>query len=102
MEPPSQPQVITNLECTRKNYDAFMSSLEKILTRRRTGLLPRRINVFTTNYDLFIEEAATRNNNILFNDGFNRRSNIWGDGEFDAGSFNHSVSATGKICIIIK
>ncbi|WP_413507810.1 SIR2 family protein [Serratia proteamaculans] len=94
---PFAPQVITNLECTRKNYDAFMSSLEKILTRRRTGLLPRRINVFTTNYDLFIEEAATRNNNIIFNDGFNRRSNIWGEEEFDAGSFNHSVSATGNL-----
>lgn len=94
---PFAPQVITDLECTRANYDAFMSSLEKILTRRRTGLLPRRINVFTTNYDLFIEEAATRNNNILFNDGFNRRASILGDAEFDAGSFNHSVSATGNL-----
>lgn len=94
---PFAPQVITDLECTRANYDAFMSSLEKILTRRRTGLLPRRINVFTTNYDLFIEEAATRNNNILFNDGFNRRASILGDAEFDAGNFNHSVSATGNL-----
>ncbi|HGY4913793.1 TPA: SIR2 family protein [Citrobacter freundii] len=94
---PFVPQVITNLECTRANYDSFMSSLEKILTRRRTGLLPRRINVFTTNYDLFIEEAATRNNNILFNDGFSKRANIWGDEEFDAGSFNYSVNATGNL-----
>lgn len=94
---PFAPQVITNVECTRANYDAFMSSLEKILTRRRTGLLPRRINVFTTNYDLFIEEAATRNKNILINDGFNKRANIWGDEEFDAGSFNYSVSATGNL-----
>lgn len=54
------PPVISNVDYTRKNYDAFISSLEKILTRRRTGLLPRRINVFTTNYDLFIEEAADR------------------------------------------
>ncbi|UAN63125.1 SIR2 family protein [Serratia sp. JSRIV006] len=94
---PFAPPVITNVECTRANYDTFMSSLEKILTLRRTGLLPRRINVFTTNYDLFIEEAATRNNNILFNDGFNKRANIWGVEEFDAGSFNYSVSATGNL-----
>lgn len=94
---PFPPQVISNLQHTQANYDAFISSLEKILTRRRTGLLPRRINIFTTNYDLFIEEAATRNNNILFNDGFNKRSNILGDEEFDAGSFNHSVSAIGNL-----
>lgn len=94
---PFVPLVITSVDRTRKNYDAFISSLEKILTHRRTGLLPRRINVFTTNYDLFIEEAATRNNNILFNDGFNKRANIWGDEEFDAGSFNYSVSATGNL-----
>lgn len=94
---PFPPLVINNVDDTRKNYDAFISSLEKILTRRRTGLLPRRINVFTTNYDLFIEEASTRNNNILFNDGFKKRMNVWGDEEFDAGSFNYSVSATGNL-----
>lgn len=96
-EVPFSPPVISNVEQTRKNYDAFISSREKILTQRRTGLLPRRINVFTTNYDLFIEEAATRNNNILFNDGFNKRMNIWGDQEFDAGTFNYSVNATGNL-----
>ncbi|MBK4308664.1 hypothetical protein JJP85_21645, partial [Enterobacter hormaechei] len=67
---PFVPLVITNVNATRENYDAFISSLEKILTRRRTGLLPRRINIFTTNYDLFIEDASTRNNNVIFNDGF--------------------------------
>ncbi|AKH63999.1 MULTISPECIES: SIR2 family protein [Photorhabdus] len=94
---PFAPLVISNVDATRKNYDAFISSLEKILTRRRTGLLPRRINVFTTNYDLFIEEAATRNNNVIFNDGFSKRTNLRGDEEFDAGSFNYSVSATGNL-----
>lgn len=94
---PFAPPVINNVDITRKHYDAFISSLEKILTRRRTGLLPRRINVFTTNYDLFIEDAATRNRNIFFNDGFNKRFNLWGDLEFEAGYFNHSVSATGNL-----
>ncbi|UJL38415.1 SIR2 family protein [Pantoea agglomerans] len=96
-EVPFAPQIIINVDNTRKNYDAFISSLEKILTRRRTGLLPRRINVFTTNYDLFIEDATTRNKNIIFNDGFNKRFNLWGDLEFDAGNFNYSISATGNL-----
>lgn len=94
---PVSPHALIEVRCTQNNYNAFMSSLEKILTRRRTGLLPRRINVFTTNYDLFIEDAATRNKNILFNDGFNKRMDIWGEVEFDAGSFNYSVSATGNL-----
>ncbi|EOG5373500.1 hypothetical protein ACLE0G_000344 [Cronobacter turicensis] len=94
---PFVPLVISDVSVTRANYDALISSLEKILTRRRTGLLPRRINVFTTNYDLFLEEAATRNNNIIFNDGFSKRINFWGNNEFDAGSFNYSVNATGNL-----
>lgn len=94
---PWPPAVTSGLEQTKNNYAAFISSLEKILTRRRTGLLPRRINIFTTNYDLFIEDAATRNNNIIFNDGFTKRSDIWGDMEFDAGSFNYSVSTIGNL-----
>ncbi|HBM2591460.1 SIR2 family protein [Enterobacter hormaechei] len=94
---PFVPLVITNVNATRENYDAFISSLEKILTRRRTGLLPRRINIFTTNYDLFIEDASTRNNNVIFNDGFSKRTNLFGDKEFDASSFNYSVSATGNL-----
>lgn len=94
---PFVPDVIKNLAHTRQNYEAFIASLEKILTRRRTGLLPRRINIFTTNYDLFIEEAATHNNNIIFNDGFYKRMDVWGNLEFDAGSFNYSLSATGNL-----
>lgn len=94
---PFAPPVINSVKISRENYDAFITSLERILTRRRTGLLPRRINVFTTNYDLFIEDAATRNNNLLFNDGFNKRMNVWADLEFDAGSYNRSVSATGNL-----
>lgn len=94
---PFGPDVITNLARTRENYKTFIASLEKILTRRRTGLLPRRINVFTTNYDLFIEEAATHNNNIVFNDGFHKRMDVWGNVEFDTGSFNYSLSATGNL-----
>ncbi|WP_313690454.1 SIR2 family protein [Pantoea sp.] len=94
---PFSPVVIANVNAVRKNYDAFISSLEKILTRRRTGLLPRRINIFTTNYDLFIEDAATRNNNVIFNDGFRKRSSIEGHMIFDSGCFYQTISSTGNL-----
>ncbi|MCA1179583.1 MULTISPECIES: SIR2 family protein [unclassified Pantoea] len=85
------------LKQSQDNYDHFLTALERILTRRRTGLLPRRINVFTTNYDMFIEDAGIRNSNIILNDGFNRRANLLGNDAFDAGSFYHTISATGNL-----
>lgn len=91
------PEFEQNISTTRGNYDKFISSLEKILTRRRTGLLPRRINIFTTNYDLFIEDASIRNSNIVLNDGFSKRTDLWGSCSFDAGSFYHTISATGNL-----
>lgn len=91
------PGTVENVEIIRRNYSGFISALERILTRRRTGLLPRRINIFTTNYDLFIEDAATRNNNVIFNDGFRKRVNIWGNLVFDAGCFHQTISATGNL-----
>ncbi|CNI66367.1 TPA: SIR2 family protein [Yersinia enterocolitica] len=88
---------VSNTKKTEKYYADFLSSIEKILTRRRTGLLPRRVNIFTTNYDLFIEDAATKNHNIEVNDGFSRRVNIFNQYSFDAGSFYRSIHATGNL-----
>ncbi|CND62411.1 SIR2 family protein [Yersinia pseudotuberculosis] len=88
---------VASTEQTRDNYAGFFSAIEKILTRRRTGLLPRRVNIFTTNYDLFIEDAATRNHNLEFNDGFSRRVNLHNQSAFDAKSFYRSIHATGNL-----
>uniref|UniRef100_UPI001643C584 SIR2 family protein n=1 Tax=Yersinia aleksiciae TaxID=263819 RepID=UPI001643C584 len=49
------------------------------------------------NYDLFIEDAATKNHNIEVNDGFSRRVNIFNQYSFDAGSFYRSIHATGNL-----
>ncbi|EBY8829767.1 SIR2 family protein [Salmonella enterica] len=94
---PTPPLIIENIAIVRRNYSEFLSALEKILTRRRTGLLPKRINIFTTNYDLFVEDAATRNNNIIINDGFRKRVNIWGGTVFDAACFHQTIFATGNL-----
>ncbi|MBZ6397834.1 MULTISPECIES: SIR2 family protein [Pantoea] len=91
------PEFEENVIKTQGNYDSFISSLERILTRRRTGLLPKRINIFTTNYDLFIEDASIRNSNIVLNDGFSKRADLWGYSSFDPGSFYHTISATGNL-----
>ncbi|XBS69180.1 SIR2 family protein [Acerihabitans sp. KWT182] len=91
------PDMIEKTEQTKNNYAEFLFSIEKILTRRRTGLLPRRVNIFTTNYDLFIEYAATKNHNLEFNDGFSRRVSLYNQSAFDAKSFYRSIHATGNL-----
>ncbi|CAH5347697.1 hypothetical protein AI2839V1_2953, partial [Enterobacter cloacae] len=94
--PHSQP-TLDNVTVTRTYYSSFLHSLEKILTQRRTGLLPRRINLFTTNYDLFIEDAAVKSYNVILNDGFSRRGNLYGAHLFDPASFYHTTHATGNL-----
>lgn len=91
------PHLTDWVKQSQDNYAKFLAALELILMRRRTGLLPRRINVFTTNYDMFIEDAAIRNSNIIFNDGFTRRADLFGYNSFDAGDFYHTISTTGNL-----
>lgn len=91
------PALTGLVEDTHQNYTAFFHALEMLLTRRRSGLLPRRINLFTTNYDLFIENAAVTNNNIILNDGFRQRADIYNRMLFDAKCFYQTVHATGNL-----
>ncbi|HFN0785998.1 TPA: SIR2 family protein [Klebsiella variicola subsp. variicola] len=94
---PHSQLTLANVALTRTYYSCFIHSLERILTQRRTGLLPRRINLFTTNYDLFIEDAAVKSNNVVLNDGFSRRGNLYGAYLFDPASFYHTTHATGNL-----
>ena len=64
---------------TLQNYVSFLTSVDRMLFERKNILLPRQANIFTTNYDEFIESAAIALPSTLLNDGFNRRV---GTGEF--------------------
>lgn len=85
-----------DVEITQNNYIKFISILENILIKRRTGLLPKRANIFTTNYDLFIEDAATYRQNLILNDGFTHRKNIYNEYIYDSKSFYRSIYNTGN------
>ncbi len=50
--------------------------MDGILFERKNILLPRQANIFTTNYDLFIEKAASALPNVTLNDGFDRTSAV--------------------------
>ena len=56
----------------KENYIEFLNSIYKILSSNSIQQ-PKRANIFTTNYDMFFENAfdniASKNSNINFNDG---------------------------------
>jgi hypothetical protein len=70
---PAPSQAIVKV---RRAYINFLTSIDKILFARKNILLPRQANVFTTNYDMFLEYAASRIPGVVLNDGFDRSSVI--------------------------
>lgn len=57
---------------TVENYTSFLGIIDSILSERRTSLLPKQATIFTTNYDLFIEQASVNHSSLRLNDGFSR------------------------------
>jgi hypothetical protein len=57
-------------------YCKLISSIDRILFARKNILLPRQANIFTTNYDLFIEHAASTTPGVILNDGFDRTPSL--------------------------
>lgn len=66
------PQV----EQTLGGYRSFLSALDSLLFNRKNVLLPRQANIFTTNYDMFVEHAASLIPTVILNDGFDRSPNV--------------------------
>jgi hypothetical protein len=54
------------------NYKMFLRCINILLLKRKTTLLNKQVNLFTTNIDIFIEKALEETS-IEFNDGFNGR-----------------------------
>jgi SIR2-like domain len=53
---------------TKRNYIEFLNVIYFLLLNRGSTILPKKINIFTTNYDLFLEIAA-ESLRIPYNDG---------------------------------
>ena len=72
---------------TIKQYVSFLSTLNEILNRRGNRLAPKQVNLFTTNVDTLIENAAEEVG-VEFNDGFKGSVNQF----FDETNFRKSIS----------
>ena len=82
---------------TISNYERLVETLECLLVKRRSNILRRQINIFTTNYDLFIEAAVEKRRALILNDGFDRQASINSQVKFHSGSFFDSVFHRGPV-----
>ncbi len=58
-----------DFQITKSNYNEFIKALNIILLKRKTNLLSRQVNLFTTNMDLFLDKTLD-DSGVEFNDGF--------------------------------
>ncbi len=65
-----------NIMNTRNMYISFLTGLQYLLQKRSNTLHFKLINIFTTNYDLFLEDAGARVYNMFLNDGFFRNTHL--------------------------
>jgi hypothetical protein len=79
------------LEETQNSYDEFLKSLQIILSNRRSNLVSRQVNLFTTNMDLFIDWSLEKQK-LSFNDGFTGRLKA----EFGTENFHNIIRKTSS------
>lgn len=60
------------LKKTKEIYASFFSFWSEVISKRSLHLVSKQVNVFTTNFDLFMEDACERLS-IPYNDGFSGR-----------------------------
>lgn len=85
------------IEGVLAHYKEYLRIIERILSERRTELLPKQANVFTTNYDLFLEKASEASVTLKLNDGFSRVPSLEGRTRYSAQGFFESVSTRGPM-----
>jgi hypothetical protein len=71
--------------------------MSSILNDRKNPLLPKQVNIFTTNYDLFFEKASESVASLVLNDGFDRSAKLKQKFEFSPKNFFNTVYHNGTI-----
>jgi hypothetical protein len=92
-------KVTTKGDCkSTKLYFDFLKILYQILNNRKSNILPKRISVFSTNYDLFIEKAFEGlDTELILCDGFNRTPSLTNCFKFSTTEFKNSFFNTGNL-----
>ena len=90
-------QTHTKNEKTASYYSDYLGIVESILGERRTSLLPKQATIFTTNYDLFIENASIAYSAMRLNDGFVRVPSLTGRSEYSSRTFFTTTSSAANL-----
>lgn len=78
-------------------YTSFLMGVDKLLFERKNLLIPRQANIFTTNYDLFIEHAAPSIPSLILNDGFDRSSSTTSEYKFRPERYHDRTYRSGSV-----
>lgn len=70
-------------------YKVFLKTINAIILHRKSTILNKQINIFTTNIDIFLEKAL-ENIGVEYNDGFSGRFNPL----FNLSNFKKSIFKT--------
>ncbi len=77
------------LKKTKKAYHQFINAINTILVKRKSNLVSKQINIFTTNMDLFLDYTIEELG-LVYNDGFSGKMNP----KFGTENFHNSVRKT--------
>lgn len=82
---------------TAEAYTQFIAIVDSILFERKNLLLPRQANIFTTNYDMFLEHASRKIPTLILNDGFVRTTGIDTDYPFAPERYSDRTYRSGGV-----
>lgn len=86
-----------DIKQTLENYKSFLSTVSRILLTNANNIMRKQANVFSTNYDLFPENAFQEiRTGVKFNDGFIRSPLLSGSFPFAISEFFNSIYNNGN------
>ncbi len=84
------------VNATLENYRTFLAIVSRILFKNTNNILPKQANIFSTNYDLFVEKALEDvRGGVRLADGFTRGPLITGAFPFSISEFFNSTYNNG-------
>jgi len=86
-----------NILAVSQSYNDFLSCISLMLQKRRNNLLPKKVNIFTTNYDLFFENSSFQNQSLVMNDGFQTRCSLMNEFKYDTRSFSRAFFESSSL-----
>jgi hypothetical protein len=90
-------EALNKIKNVRKSYQSFLKNIENILNLRSSSILPKKANLFSTNYDFFVESAYDSNSSLKLIDGIERSASLGEDIKLNSKEFFQEVYSTGSL-----